>query len=243
MTGRIHSYESFGAVDGPGVRFVVFMQGCLLRCLYCHNPDSWDCSGGEQIDEQQLLQKILAYKNFIKKGGVTFSGGEPLLQADFVAHMTMLLQQHGLHVAIDTSGAVPLQHCKAAVAAADLLLLDIKALDPDLCVTLTGRDNRQVLQMLDFRQQQNKPVWVRHVVVPGYTLDFGRLEQLAVFLKGYSCVERVELLPFHKMGEYKWQQLQLPYMLEAVQPPKEGEMRRAKELFKNYGLPVDDSPA
>ena len=243
MTGRIHSYESFGAVDGPGIRFVVFMQGCLLRCLYCHNPDSWDCSGGELIDAQQLLQKILAYKNFIKKGGVTFSGGEPLLQADFVAHMTALLQQHGLHVAIDTSGAVPLQRCKPAVNAADLLLLDIKALDPDLCVTLTGRDNRQALQMLDFRQQQNKPVWIRHVVVPGYTLDVDRLQQLAAFLKSYSCIERVELLPFHKMGEYKWKQLRLPYTLEAVQPPEEADLRQAKELFKSYGLPVDDLPA
>lgn len=243
VTGRIHSYESFGAVDGPGIRFVVFMQGCLLRCLYCHNPDSWDCSGGEQIGAQQLLQKILACKSFIKKGGVTFSGGEPLLQADFVAHMTALLQQHGLHVAIDTSGAVPLQRCKTAVDAADLLLLDIKALDPELCVTLTGRDNRQALQMLDFRQQQNKPVWIRHVVVPGYTLDVDRLQQLAAFLKSYSCIERVELLPFHKMGEYKWKQLRLPYTLEAVQPPQEPDLRRAKELFRSYGLPVDDLPA
>lgn len=235
--GYIHSYESFGAVDGPGVRFVVFFQGCPLRCLYCHNPDTWEMKRGRLIEASAVLNEILQYRSFIKDGGVTLSGGEPLLQPDFCAELLSLCKRAGLHTAVDTSGAVPLSHCRKAVDLADLLLLDIKDIDPEDCIKLTGQDNRSALHLLSYCEETGKPVWIRHVLVPGLTADDRKLARLAQALKPFSCIQKVELHPFHKMGEYKWGQIGAPYTLTDTPPLAEDELNHAKELLGSYEIP------
>lgn len=232
MEGYIHSVETFGAVDGPGLRYVVFFQGCPLRCLYCHNPDSWKMAEGEKKTDTELLSDILEYKSFIKRGGVTFSGGEPLAQPSFLLSLIRKCKKHGLHTAIDTSGSIPLEISRAIISEADMLLLDIKTLDEQLYPELTGQTIHNNLATLDFCEEIGKPVWIRHVLVPGYTLVQERMEKLAAYLKQYSCIRKIELLPFHKLGEYKWEQLGHPYKLMDVPVPTEEEMALAKKIFE-----------
>ncbi len=231
MEGWIHSVETFGAVDGPGVRYVVFFQGCKLRCLYCHNPDSWKICEGEIVSDDELIADILDYKNFIKKGGVTFSGGEPLLQPKFLLSLIQKCKANGLHTAIDTAGSVSLVVSEEIIREADMLLLDMKTLDKELFPSYIGGDMQTVLDTLDFCESIGKPVWIRHVLVPGYTLVKERMEQLAEYLKNYKCIERIELLPFHKMGEYKWEELGYEYHLGDVRQPTGEEMALAKQIF------------
>ena len=231
MKGYIHSIETFGSVDGPGIRFVVFMQGCPMRCLYCHNPDTWDFAKGKQVSAEKVMQKILDYKNFIRTGGVTLSGGEPLAQPQFCAELLRLCKQNGLHTAIDTSGAIPLKNCKDNIDLADMLLLDIKSLDNDVCTDLTGAGNTHALEILGYCEKVQKPVWVRHVIVDGYTNDEAKITKLADFLNAYNCVKKVELLPFHKMGEFKWNDLGLDYKLADTQPPDKVDIKRYQKLF------------
>lgn len=242
IVGRIHSTESFGAVDGPGIRYVVFLQGCPLRCLYCHNPDSRPCSTGAEktMTVDELMERILSYRNFIRSGGVTLSGGEPLWQPQFCLEVIERCHANGLHVAVDTSGVMDPQapQIRAVLETADLLLLDLKAMDPQLCRRLTGQDNARALQTLRLREELELPVWIRHVLVPGYTLDFSELEKMAAFLKHFSCVQQVELLGFHKMGEYKWKELGEEYQLYDTPSPTSQEMAQAKEIFVRHGLKV-----
>ena len=183
VTGRIHSVESFGALDGPGIRYVLFLQGCPLRCLFCHNPDSWRPDGGQEIGSVDVVQDILRYRNFIHHGGVTLSGGEPLMQPAFCASILEGCRENGLHTALDTSGAVSLLHCRQAVDAADLLLLDIKAAADELFRRITGRGMDNTLEILNRCENIGKPVWIRHVLVPGLTLNRERLHQLGRLLK------------------------------------------------------------
>ncbi len=231
MLGRIHSFESFGAVDGPGIRFIVFFQGCPLRCQFCHNPDTWHADGGREIEAAELVKNIAAYRNFIKNGGVTLSGGEPLMQPEFAREVLTLCKKEGFHTAIDTAGSLPLDKVRGAVEAADMLLLDIKTLDPDLCRELTGRDNRNALDLLNFCEKIGKTVWIRHVLVPGITLVETRLRELADFLQGYSCVKKVELLPFHQLGRYKWEALNEKYPLADTPEPSSEEIKEADKIF------------
>jgi len=235
--GKIHSYESFGAVDGPGVRFVVFLQGCLLRCLYCHNPDTWECGKGKEISSTELIEKILSYKSFIS-GGVTLSGGEPLLQADFCEDVIDKCHENNLHIAIDTSGSVSLEKSQKAILKADLILLDIKDIDDYDCHILTGQGNKNTFATLDFCEKNKKSVWIRQVLLPNYTLDGSKLHRLGKFLKKYNCVEKVELLPYHKMGLYKWNELQIPNALDKIEPPTSDEVENAKNILREYGLNV-----
>ena len=234
--GRIHSYESFGAVDGPGVRFVVFLQGCLLRCLYCHNPDTLDCNKGELVSSDQLMAKILSYKSFISDGGVTLSGGEPLLQPEFCEEIIDKCHENNLHITIDTSGAVPLSSAKNAMLKADLILLDIKDIESKDCKTLTGLGNENALATLNFCEKNNKNVWIRHVLVPGYTMIDEKLHALGKHLKSFCCIKKVELLPYHKLGLFKWEQLGLKSKLEGIEPPPENDIKKAKEILLSYGL-------
>ncbi|MBQ7288736.1 MAG: pyruvate formate lyase-activating protein [Clostridia bacterium] len=238
MTGYIHSVETLGAADGPGIRYVVFFKGCPLRCAYCHNPDTWEESGGTAMTEQELLDDILKYKYFIKNGGVTFSGGEPLMQWEFCEAVCKELHAQGISVAVDTSGAVPLSLCRSLIAEADLLLLDIKAMDTGLCKRITGQGNEHALEILQFREEINKPVWIRHVVVPGLTLEEDNLSRMAAYLKDFSCIERVDLLPFHQLGQYKWENLRLNYTLKDTQPPTDEEMQWAAGIFAEKGITV-----
>ncbi len=233
MTGRVHSYETFGAVDGPGIRFIVFLQGCPLRCLYCHNPDTWDAKAGTETSVDEIVSKVLAYRGFYRGGGgVTISGGEPLLQHEFVYELITALKAEGIHTAIDTSGAVPLRICKKTVDAADMLLLDIKSFDPELSERITGNSHclSHEKELLDYCESVGKRVWIRHVVVPGLTMDEDKLRALADFLAQYKCIERIEPLPFHKLGEHKWDAG--CYQLSATEAPTKAEMDKVDAILK-----------
>ena len=236
VTGRIHSIESFGTLDGPGIRYVLFMQGCPLRCLYCHNPDARSLEAGKTMTVGEVLADILTYRHFIARGGVTLSGGEPLLQPAFACELLDGCREQRLHTALDTSGAIPLSESRPALDRADLILLDIKAIDDDLCAALTGASNRNALATLDYCEASGKAVWLRHVLVPGYTLDEARLNRLADHLLRFTCIRKTELLPFHKMGEYKWEALKCPYALKDTPVPTDEEMRRARSIFQCRGL-------
>ena len=173
-------------MDGPGIRFVIFLQGCPLQCKFCHNPDSWDFAYGKKMDVDFIMEQILSYRNFIKNGGVTISGGEPMMQPEFVKAILDRCREHGVHTAIDTSGAVALNRCKEVIDAADMLLLDIKDIDSDDCRKLTGMGNENAFAVLDYCESIHKPIWIRHVVVPTLTLHWDKLERLANKLSQYS---------------------------------------------------------
>ena len=236
--GRIHSIETFGSLDGPGIRYVVFLQGCPLRCLYCHNVDTWGYETGTVKSADEVVQDILRYRSFIASGGVTISGGEPLLQHEFTKEIIQKCHENGLHTAIDTSGAIPLKICRETIDAADMLLLDIKALSPELCKKLTGQDNKNALDILNHCESTGKPVWIRHVIVPGLTLDTELLNELADFLSQFKCIKKVELLPFHKMGEYKWNELKIEYSLHDTDEPTYSEVENAKKIFSERGFTI-----
>ncbi len=238
LKGRIHSVETFGAVDGPGVRFVVFLQGCPLRCLYCHNPDSWSTNSGREITVAEMLAEIIRYKSFIKDGGVTLSGGEPLLQHEFAKELLVACRKEGLHTAIDTSGCIPVSVCSGAIDEADLILLDIKAVDTLLSKKLSGMGNENALELLRYCEQTNKPVWIRHVLLPDWTLDAEQAHQLGQLLAPFRCVKKVELLPFHKMGEFKWEELKIEYALTDTLPPEPERVEEIKRILRGYGLTV-----
>ena len=234
MLGRIHSIESFGTVDGPGVRFLAFLQGCPMRCAFCHNPDTWALDGNVQYEwtAEQLLEETLRYKSFIRKGGVTCTGGEPLVQADFVYEYFSLCRAKGIHTALDTSGAIFSEKAKKVLEVTDLVLLDIKTTDDSLHQSYTGmkRDNNH--HFLQYLQSIGKPVWIRHVVVPGYTDDDARLEAVARYLSAFSVIERVEILPYHTMGKYKYENLGMNYRLEGVPELSTERQRNAVEIFR-----------
>lgn len=236
--GLIHSLESFGAVDGPGLRFVIFLQGCKLRCLYCHNPDTWEINTGKEMTTSQLINIIKTYKSFIQNGGVTISGGEPLLQPEFCTELTQKCHEKGFHVAIDTAGSVPLSQSQKAIEEADMLLLDIKDIDSDDCKTLTGFSNNMTLSTLDFCESINKDVWIRHVLVPDYTLNDEKLHRLGNYLKNYKCIKKIELLPYHNMGLYKWEIIGIKNKLENTLCPTNDEILKATEILKQYNLPL-----
>ena len=238
VKGRIHSVETFGAVDGPGIRYVVFVQGCPMRCLYCHNPDSWDFSGGTETDSETVVADILKNKAFYRKGGVTVSGGEPLSQPNFVAHILRRCRKEGLHTAVDTSGAASLAKAVPVLDAADLLLLDVKTADEKLAVELTGRSLKNVTDILHYCSEKDIPCIVRHVLVPDITLTEEGLDKLARFLNRFSCVKSAELLPFHKMGEYKWKNLGLDYRLEATPAATEEQTAWARKFLSERLLNI-----
>lgn len=234
--GKIHSFETFSAVDGPGIRFVVFLQGCFLNCIYCHNPDSWDLNSKKTITAKKLLEKILEYSGYLTNGGVTISGGEPLLQVDFLKEFLKLLKKNKIHSAIETSFAMPLKEVEDVINLADLLILDLKALDEQEAKKICKIKVKNAIDCLNFCQMQNKPVWVRHVLLPGFTLKEKNLLEIANFLKQFKNIKRVELLPFHKMGEFKWEQLNKNYTLKNVKPPTKEEVKKAELIFKKAGL-------
>ncbi|MCC8022467.1 MAG: pyruvate formate lyase-activating protein [Clostridiales bacterium] len=240
ILGRVHSVETFGAVDGPGVRYVVFFQGCPLRCLYCHNPDTWNRQAGREVSARSLLADIRDYQNYIRNGGVTLTGGEPLMQPEFACAILDGCRAMGVHTALDTSGAVALERAKPVIDRADLLLLDIKGHNAAISAEITGNAAAfdHAWAVLEYCESVDKPVWIRHVLLPGYTMSQSGLERLADALKPYRCIEKVELLPFHKMGEYKWKALGVRYRLEDIPAPDKAKVARAREIFESRGFPV-----
>ncbi|MBR2472240.1 MAG: pyruvate formate lyase-activating protein [Clostridia bacterium] len=239
--GYLHSFESFGSVDGPGVRCVVFMQGCNMRCRFCHNPDTWDFCG-QEITADELFEKVWKYRSYWgkahEKGGVTVSGGEPLLQIPFVLDFFKLLKQHGVHTAIDTAGqpfssdANFLANFDELLKYTDLVLLDIKAFDRTLHKELTGHTNENILEMARYLSDKGIPMWIRHVLVPGVTDSADELTKIAQFVQTLKTVEKLEILPYHTLGKSKWERLNIPYSLEGVNPPTVDEIKKAKEYFK-----------
>lgn len=237
---KIHSIESCGTVDGPGIRFVVFTQGCPLRCQYCHNPDTWKMTDGKQMTIDELVSEAIKYKSYMRfsGGGVTVTGGEPLLQVDFLKDFFVRLKAEGIHTAIDTSGYIFNDRVKEVLELTDLVLLDIKHFDPLHYKVLTGVELGPTLEFLDYLGKKNIPTWVRYVLVPGLTDQLDSIEALSKHLSQYQHIERIELLPFHKMGEFKWKELGLNYQLSQVDPPSKALMIEALGLFKKYNLQV-----
>ncbi len=234
MEGRIHSFESLGAVDGPGVRFVVFTQGCALKCKYCQNRDTWNLKGGSTYSSDEIVEKILRYKNYIMpNGGVTISGGEPLLQAQFLTQLFTKLKQYNIHTCIDTSGSVALtDEIKKLIDLTDLFLLDIKCINDEKAIDLTGVSNKKELEFANYLSNINKPIWIRQVLVPGYTDDEQDLIKLRDFISTLKSVEKVEILPYHDLGKFKWEQLGEIYPLENVRTANNDDVARAKKILK-----------
>ena len=234
MEGRIHSFESLGAVDGPGVRFVVFMQGCSLKCKYCQNRDTWNLKGGTTYSSDAIVEKILRYKNYIMpNGGVTISGGEPLLQTKFLIELFTKLKKYNIHTCIDTSGSVVLtDEIKELIDLTDLFLLDIKCINDEKAINLTGVSNKKELEFARYLSNINKPMWIRQVLVPGYTDDEQDLIKLRDFISTLKSVEKVEVLPYHDLGKFKWEQLGEVYPLENVRTANNDDVKRAKEILE-----------
>lgn len=238
--GRIHSIETSGMVDGPGIRYVIFLQGCLLRCQYCHNPDTWAIGKGRIVTVRELVDEIRGYLPFMRfsGGGVTVSGGEPLLQVDFLLALFRTLKEElGVHTAIDSSGgcftkqAHFFESLQQLMRYTDLVLLDLKQIDPQKHLELTGKPNAHILEFARFLSDAKVPVWVRHVLVPGLSDDEADLRKLSEFIKTLTNVERVEILPYHEMGTYKYEQMGIEYPLLHTKPPDEETIRRAKEIL------------
>ena len=234
MEGRIHSFESLGAVDGPGVRFVVFMQGCSLKCKYCQNRDTWNLKGGTTYSSDEIVEKILRYKNYIMpNGGVTISGGEPLLQAKFLIELFTELKKYNIHTCIDTAGSVVLtDEIKELIDLTDLFLLDIKCINDEKAINLTGVSNKKELEFARYLSSINKPMWIRQVLVPGYTDDEQDLIKLREFISTLKSVEKVEILPYHDLGKFKWEQLGEIYPLENVRTANNADVIRAKRILE-----------
>ena len=230
---KIHSFESFGTVDGPGIRYVIFLQGCHLKCKYCHNRDTWDINGGYYSSLDEILDKIENYKNYIMpNGGVTVTGGEPLLQVHFLIELFKKLKEKNIHTCIDTSGMVDItEDIKTLLNYTDLVLLDIKHIDPIKCKDLVGVSNERELKFAEYLSQNNIDMWIRQVLIPGYTDDENDLKKLKSFIDKLNSVKKVELLPYHNMGEYKWKKLGLNYDFKDVKVPTAEEVKNAKEIL------------
>lgn len=231
---RIHSIESFGTVDGPGIRFVIFMQGCALKCKYCHNRDTWDINGGNLTSASELLDKIERYKAYIlpSGGGVTVTGGEPLLQAKFLITLFKELKKRNIPTAIDTSGMVDItEDIKELLSLTDLVLLDIKHINDEKCKDLVGFSNKKELEFARYLNDNNIPVWIRQVIVPGITDDENDLKKLKNFINSLSNVQKVELMPYHELGKFKWENLGFDYQLDGVPAATNEDIEKVKRIL------------
>lgn len=249
--GKIHSIETFGTVDGPGVRFVVFFQGCPMRCLYCHNPDTWNMEGGQELGADEILERMERNRSFYRTGGITATGGEPMAQQEFLTELFEKAKACGIHTCLDTSGilfpgeaadgeaapaeAAALAGVERLLAVTDLVMLDIKHMDSGAHRRLTGHDNRNVLAFARYLNAIKKPVWIRHVAVPGITFQRDALQKLGRFLKTLSNVEKLEVLPYHALGKVKYDSLGLDYPLRDTPQLTKDEAKEAEDMILNAG--------
>ncbi|WP_010677837.1 pyruvate formate-lyase-activating protein [Bacillus timonensis] len=240
MNGRIHSIETCGTVDGPGLRYVIFTQGCLLRCQFCHNPDTWKLNMGKEMSVSEIITDIKTYLPFFQAsgGGVTVSGGEPLLQLDFLIELFKECKKLGIHTTIDSSGGcftrMPhfMERLEELLTLTDLILLDIKEINPVKHKELTGMNNDHILDFAQYLSDKNIPVWIRHVLVPTISDNDEDLMNLSTFIKTLKNVQKIEVLPYHKLGMYKWESLGLEYKLQGVEPPTEERVKNAERILE-----------
>lgn len=225
MSGRIHSLESFGTVDGPGVRYVVFVQGCPMRCAYCHNPDTWSMNAGTVMEASYIVEQYERNKGFYRDGGITVTGGEPLMQIDFLIELFTLAKEKGIHTCIDSSGIAFnrkneefLEKMDKLVTLTDLVMLDIKHIDPEKHIELTAQPNENILDFARYLNEKQVPMWIRHVVVPGITDDDEYLYKLGSFIGEFTNLKALETLPYHTMGTVKYENLGIEYKLKDVPP-------------------------
>lgn len=240
MLGKIHSIETFGTVDGPGIRYVVFFQGCPMRCLYCHNPDTWNPSIGSEKTVTEILDDYEQYKPFLRNGGLTATGGEPLMQLDFLIELFENAKKRDIHTCLDTSGIIfnedsPLLISKfdRLIRVTDLIMLDIKHIDDKKHLEITGCSNKNILAFLDYLNKNNIPVWLRHVVVPGLTDNDEHLLKLGHFLSSYKNIEALDVLPYHNMGKIKYDNLGINYPLSDTLPASKELVNKARTLIHN----------
>ncbi len=237
--GRVHSFETFGAVDGPGVRFIVFLQGCRMRCAYCHNPETWAMNEGDIYTPQQVYDKAIRYQSYWKNGGgITVSGGEALLQVDWVLEFFTLCKKNGIHTTLDTSGNPFTREepffskFNELMKVTDLFLLDIKQINPIKHKSLTGWTNENILDMASYLSEHGKKIWIRYVLVPNLTTDATDQKQLKAFVDTLKTVERVEVLPYHTMGVPMYEKLGIEYPLKGTEPPTKEEIQAAEAILK-----------
>ncbi len=240
MSGRIHSLESFGTVDGPGVRFVVFVQGCPMRCAYCHNPDTWAMNGGKMVEVSEIMDAYERNRSFYKDGGLTVTGGEPLLQVDFLIELFTEAKKHDIHTCIDTSGIVfkpgntaLIEKLDVLMKVTDLVMLDIKHIDPEKHKELTTQPNDGILAFAQYLSDRDVPMWIRHVVVPGITDDDKYLYQLGYFIGGLRNLKALDVLPYHTMGKPKYEKLGIDYKLKDVPAMSQKDVIKKKEVILN----------
>lgn len=238
MLGFIHSIESFGTVDGPGVRMVVFMKGCPMRCQYCHNPDTWDSSGGEEISVKEILSKYNSKKSFYRNGGITVSGGEPLMQMKFVTELLKSAKAQGIHTCIDTSGILfdkenkkKVKEFNELIKYTDLVLLDIKHIDDNKHKRLTGFSNKNILDFAEYLEEKNVPVCIRHVVVPGITFNEHYLFELGKYIGTLKNLKSIDVLAYHDMGKSKYESLGFEYPLKDTPPLSKEDALKAKKII------------
>ncbi|MGV8146262.1 MAG: pyruvate formate-lyase-activating protein [Alkaliphilus sp.] len=241
IKGRVHSIETFGTLDGPGIRYVIFLQGCPLKCKYCHNRDTWSTCGGTEMSVDELLVDIEKYRIFFASsgGGVTISGGEPFLQIDFLKELLKELKNAGIHTCIDTSGHVNLSSVEDIFDYVDLLLLDVKHMDDSKHLDLTGVSNKKTIEFAKHLSKMGIPVWIRHVVVPTNTDAQNDVINLAKFIATLENVERVDILPYHSAGKIKWKQMGFEYPLNHIIDANERDILRVKRIMSEHGIKID----
>ncbi len=236
VVGRIHSFETLGAVDGPGIRFILFMQGCHLRCKYCHNRDTWDLKCGTEYTVDEIYDKIMRYRNYFiaSNGGVTASGGEPLLQVDFLIELFTKLKSVGISTALDTSGMVDItDKIKHLIDLTDLFLVDIKSINDEICQDLVGHSNKKELKFIEYLDSIGKEIWIRQVIIPSITDKEEDLYKLRDFVNSINHITRVDLLPYHDLGKYKWLELKEKYPLEDIRTATDNDIEFAKKILEN----------
>ena len=238
LKGYVHSLESFGSVDGPGVRYVIFLTGCAMRCQFCHNPDTWNMQAGTLYTTDELLKTAMRYRTYWgEKGGITVSGGEPLLQIEFLTELFRKAKEQGIHTTLDTSGNPFTREepffgkMQELMKYTDLVMLDIKHIDDEKHKILTGHTNENILDLAKYLDEIGKPVWIRHVLVPERSDEDAALEKLHTFIEGLGNVEKVEVLPYHTLGAYKWKELGYEYPLEGINPPTKERVEHAKQVL------------
>jgi pyruvate formate lyase activating enzyme len=236
--GFVHSFVTGSAVDGPGVRLVAWLAGCQFQCVYCHNPDTWKMTNGMPVPLSRAVEVISQYRHALRtmKGGLTISGGEPLLQHHFVLKVFAAAKKMGVHTALDTNGYLGERLSDADLACIDLVLLDLKAMTPDLHRRLTAMDNKPIHEFARRLAAARRPIWVRFVLVPGWTDDMAEVERIAAFAAELGNVERVDVLPFHQLGRFKWEKLKMDYQLRDAQPPARERVDEAVSRFRAVGL-------